>query len=120
MRTVLIGTIFVLALAGIAAAQSFTVTGSQCGSVTVDGQATIALQVTGATWSGTVQPKIAIAGQAPVNLQIAPANSSTKQSTITANGAYVASVAGYSLFQLCGATVTNTATIYVNVSRFIH
>lgn len=104
-----------------AAQSSFTITGSQCiAPIAVDAQATVAFHVTGATWTGTIQPKISIAGQAPVNAQVAPANSSTKQGTVTANGAYIASVAGYSLFQLCGATVTNTATLYVNISPYAH
>jgi hypothetical protein len=100
-------------------AQSFTLTGTQCATVAIDGKATVALQVLG-SWSGTIQPKAAIAGQTTANLQATPVASTTLQSTITTSGAYVANITGYSIFQVCGATITGTAKIYVNSSRFTH
>jgi hypothetical protein len=100
-------------------AQSFLLTGTGCTSVAVGQNATAAFQVTG-SWSGTIQPKSAVAGQAAANSQVTPAASTTAQSTVTGNGAFTASVAGYSIFQLCGATVTGTAKVFLNLSRFIH
>lgn len=122
MRTIRTGIFFILLLALPAAAQfgPFTVTGTQCATVQTNGQATVAFQVVGATWTGTIQPQVAVDGLAYVNSQVTPAASSTPQGTVTANGAYFLNVAGYSQFQLCGATVTSTATIYINVSRFTH
>src|ERR1700719_2627676 len=102
-----------LCLASFVSAQNGPVTGTTCTSISVDGKATVAFQVTG-SWSGTIQPQAAVAGQAPANLQVTPSTSSTAQSTVTANGAYFTNVSGYSVFMLCGSTVTNTATIYLN------
>lgn len=89
-----------------------TITSTGCVNVSVDGQAQIAINVSGGSWSGTIQPKASIAGQAVANVQVTPSTSSTAQSTITANGLYTATVAGYQQFWLCGNTVTNTATIF--------
>lgn len=111
--------LFLLFFATALRAQSFTLTGTQCVTVAVDEKATVAVQALG-SWSGTIQPETAIAGQSAVNVQVTPVASSTAQSTITANGAYVANVAGYSVFKVCGATITGSAKVYVNVSRFTH
>jgi hypothetical protein len=88
---------------------------SQCTSpIAVNSQATVGIYVAG-TWTGTLQPKGSIQGQAAFNL---PAlTSSSAQSTITANGAYLSAVAGDSTFLLCGATISSgTVTVYFNVS----
>lgn len=111
--------IFVLSLLSAAAsAQSFgpfQITGSQCASVVTTQRATATYQVLG-SWTGTIQPKVSVLGQSPVNTQTTPVASSTAQSTVTANGAYFSRLSGYSSFSLCGNTVTNTATVYINVS----
>lgn len=112
-----------LLLGASALAQSvgpISLTGTQCAQISTEGKATVAFQVIGGSWSGTIQPQVALAGQAPVTIQVKPAASITAQSTVTANGAYFGSVSGYSLFQICGNTITNTATVYLNVSKFIH
>lgn len=122
-RDVLIFGLLLIACALGAHGQSFgpySLTGSQCASVSVDSKATVALQITGATWSGTIQPKVSIAGQTAVNLNATPVASTTVQASITANGAYVSSVSGYTTFTLCGASITNTATVYINLSTASH
>ena len=94
-----------------------SLTGTNCtNGVSTDGMATVGFQVVG-TWSGTIQPKGYIDGKTAFNLSVTPSTSSTAQSTVTANGAYFVGVSGYTGFQLCGATVTNTAKIYFNVRK---
>src|ERR1700684_3259872 len=66
---------------------------NQCAQISVTGQATVGIQVTG-TFSATLQPEISIQGQAAQNTQVTPSNSSTAQSTITAAGIYASPVAG--------------------------
>lgn len=97
----------------------YSITGTACITVPVDSSATVAFQVIGATWTGTIQPKVAMAGQSTASVQVTPAGGTTKQATILANGAYFTNVAGFSVFQLCGATVTNTATVFVNISPYL-
>lgn len=90
---------------------------SGCATITTDtDKSTVGIQVTG-TWTGTLQPQVAIQGQAAVNTQVTPTGSSTPQSTITANGLFTASVAGTSTFQICGPTGTGTALVWLNVSK---
>ncbi len=117
MRKLVLLLLFVLPMS--AAAQSSSLTGTQCFLLDTGGRATVAFQVTG-SWSGTMQPQAAIQGQSAVNLQVTPVASSTPQATVTANGAYFVNVAGYSMFQVCGASITGTAVIYANLSRFTH
>jgi hypothetical protein len=112
--------LFAVALPAFAQTPSsgpFSITSSQCVTIGVSSStATIGIQVTG-TWTGTLQPEIAISGQAAANTQVIPSTSSTPQSTITANGIYTASVAGASLFLLCGNTVSSgTAVVFLNGS----
>lgn len=77
----------------------------------------VVLQVTG-TWSGTLQPEIAIQGQAATNISVTPSSSTASQSTITANGVYSATTAGADTFLLCGNTVASgTAAVYLNLSN---
>ena len=107
-----------LLLCSLSRAQSFgpfSLTASQCLTVDVGQKGTATYQVLG-SWTGTIQPKVSVAGQPAVNGQTTPAASTTPQSTITGNGAFFTPVSGYSSFILCGATITNTATVYVNVS----
>lgn len=97
----------------------YNLSGTQCLAVSANSRATATYQVLG-SWTGTIQPQIAISGQAAVNGQATPANSTLPAATITANGAYFTSVSGYSTFLLCGASVTGTATIYLNLSTAAH
>lgn len=105
---------------GAAAQTSITTSSSAtsgCATITTDtDKSTVGIQVTG-TWTGTLQPQVAIQGQAAVNTQVTPAGSSTPQSTITVNGIYTTSVAGTSTFQLCGPTGTGTAVVWLNGSK---
>jgi hypothetical protein len=96
-----------------------SLTGSQCGSVSVEGKATVAVLVSG-SWSGTIQPEVALGGQAAVNTQVTPSTSTTPQATITANGAYTTSTAGFTVFLVCGNTITGTAKVFINVARPAH
>jgi hypothetical protein len=84
-----------------------------CARFDVGGLTTLGIQVTG-TWSATLQPEVTIAGSnTVVNAQVTPSTSSTPQATITTNGAYVASVAGYNTFFLCATSYSSgTATVY--------
>ena len=91
-----------------------SITSTQCATIPVgDKGSTIGISVTG-TWSGTLQPEVQIQNQPWTNTQVTPSTSTTAQSTITANGNYVASASGYDQFQLCGNTVgSGTATVYI-------
>lgn len=89
---------------------------SQCFGTSVTGRATVVMYVSG-TFSMTIQPSVAILGQAAANKQVTPSTSTTAQSTITAVGNYRADVAGQDLFQLCSTAYTSgTATIYFKVT----
>ena len=105
---------------GASAQTSITTTSSStsgCATIVTDtDKSTVGVQVTG-TWTGTLQPQVAIQGQAAVNTAVTPTGSSTTQTTITANGLYTASVAGTSTFQVCGPTGTGTAVVWLNVSK---
>lgn len=117
-----IACIFLLAASCLAQSgpnKPLSITGTQCVFVSVEGKATVAFQVTG-SWSGTIQPQGAIDGQALSNFQVTPSTSRSPQSTVTGNGAFFTSVAGYSNFSLCGNTVTGTANVFVGVSRYAH
>jgi len=102
---------------GALAQKSGTITTSQCVPISVGANvATVAVQISG-TWSGTLQPQVALQGQAATNTQVTPSTSTTAQSTITGNGVFTASVAGADFFQVCGNTVASgTANVYLNVS----
>src|ERR1700730_6558590 len=90
-----------------------SITSAQCAQIGTGGQATVAIGVFG-TWTGTLQPEGAIQGQTPFNVQVTPSNSSTPQSTITGDGAFVVSVAGYDTLLVCGNTVASgTATVWL-------
>lgn len=98
----------------------YTITSTGCtNALDVSQKATVAFQVTG-SWSGTIRPKLSIAGQALVNATVLPAASTMPAATLTANGGYISPVSGASSFSLCGATVTGTAKIYLNLSTAPH
>ena len=87
---------------------------NQCARIGAVGQATVGIQVIG-TFSATLQPEVSIQGQAPQNAQVTPSTSSTPQSTITAAGAYTATVAGYNTFLVCVSDYTSgAAVVYLN------
>lgn len=118
-------TLFALALAvpgfGQSKAGPFTIkaSSSPCAQISVTGQATVAIQVTG-TFSATLQPEISIQGQAAQNTQVTPSTSTTAQSTVTAAGIYSAAVAGGDTFLVCVASyASGTATIYLNASQAV-
>lgn len=94
-----------------------TITGSGCASIDVTGKGVVGISITnsGTAWSGTIQPEVALGGDAAQNTQVTPSTSSTAQNTITANGNYQAFVSGYSTFFLCGNTVTNIAGVKLQV-----
>lgn len=91
--------------------------GTGCVAIAVGPKATtVAIAITG-TWSGTLQPEVAVQGQAPATTQVTPTTSSTAASTITANGIYTTTVRGFDSFLLCGNTVaTGTANVFLNIS----
>jgi hypothetical protein len=91
--------------------------GTACVSVSTDTQGVVGISVTG-TWSGTLQPQVAIGNDAAANVQVTPSTSSTAQNTITANGVFTAAVSGSTQFYLCGNTVASgTANVKLNVVK---
>src|SRR5882724_388929 len=110
---------FLVVLPALASAQwvgPISITSNQCASIGAEMNATVVAYVSG-TWTGTLQPQGTIQGQAPFNVLVTPSTSSTTQATVTASGAYTTSIAGYSTFQLCGATVASgAAVVYLNAS----
>lgn len=88
-----------------------TVTGTSCLPINVSNRGVVGINVKG-TWSGTLQAKVQVNAQGYNNL---PTNiTGGSGSTITGSGAFQAGVSGYDQFELCGATVTGTATISMN------
>lgn len=101
----------------------FTITATtgshSCASIAIaiDRTSTVTVDVSG-TFSATLQPQVAMAGQAAHNIQVTPTTSQTPQSTITAAGGYQAlQVSGWELFQVCAtAYASGTATVYLSIS----
>lgn len=116
LRTLVLA-LFLCQLASAQFIGPFAITSAQCTQpIDATGIATVGIVVNG-TWSGTLQPEASIQGQTRFNVQATPSTSSTPQSTITADGGYVVSVAGWSTFVLCGNTVaTGQANVYLNPS----
>lgn len=86
---------------------------SPCATISTQNKATVGISVTG-TFSMTLQPEVAIRGNAQ-NTQVTPANSSTPQATITSANNYSAGVGGYDTFSLCVTSyVSGSATIVLN------
>lgn len=96
-----------------------SLSGTQCAAVSTTTRATVAFQIIG-SWTGTIQPQASVAGQNAVNVPVTPSTSTTQQATVTANGAFWGSVSGYTTFLLCGASITGTATVYINTSERVH
>jgi hypothetical protein len=100
---------------------SGTITSSQlvCIGVSAD-HSTVGVQVTG-TWTGTLQPQVAIQGQALTNSQVVPSTSTTAASTITANGVYYANVGSASQFCILGNTVASgSAVVFLNAAKGVN
>ena len=92
---------------------------NQCAVIGTGGQATVGIQVIG-TFSATLQPEVSIQGQAAQNIQVSPSTTGTPQSTITGDGIFSASVAGFDTFLLCASSyASGTATVYLNTSTGI-
>jgi hypothetical protein len=94
-----------------------TLTGTACITIPIAnfGTAVIGVANSGTAWSGTIQPELQVAANTAVNTTVTPDGSTTAQSTITANGSYTAIIAGHDNLLLCGNTVTNTASVTVNL-----
>ena len=98
----------------------YSITATGCTKpIQISGYATATYYVEG-SWSGTIQPQVSVAAQAPVNALATPAASTSTQGTVTASGAYFSSVSGYTFFVACGNSVTGTATLYINISTAPH
>lgn len=96
---------------------SGTVTGSGCITVPVGNRGSVVFEVSGGTWTGTIQPQAVIDSGTAFNIQVTPLLSTTAQNTVTANGIYSTTVVGFDSFKLCGNTVTNTATVKGNAAQ---
>ena len=91
-----------------------SVSGTACFTTNVGNSGQVSFNVSG-TWSGTIQGKVNITGQATSNVSIStPGPSGTTSATITGNGNFTVPIPGFDVFQLCGATVTGTANIVIN------
>jgi len=98
--------VLLTAFSAQAAVNNTIITNTQCVAVDATNLGTAGIHVTG-TWTGSLQPQNAIGGQPPVNLG----------SAITANGFYSVTIAGSTLFQVCGNTVTSgSATVYLSTA----
>jgi hypothetical protein len=98
-------------------------TPSGCASIDVTGNKGAVGLYVGGTWTGTLQPEVQVANQAPTNSYVIPSTSTTTQTTITANGNYFfpsSAVAGASTVLLCGPTSTGTANVYLQTSTALN
>lgn len=103
-------------------AKTFTLNAAnQCARIGVTNLPTVGISVSG-TFSMTLQPEVAIAGQTtPQDSQVTPSTSQTAQSTITSAGNYAAPVAGYDNFYLCVSSYSSgTATVLLNPSAAVN
>lgn len=115
LRVLLAGS-FGLALAAAQTVGPISITSNQCARIGALSGATVAVNVSG-TWTGSLQPQGTIQGQTAFNVQVVPSSGLAAQGSISANGAFVAAVSGYTSFQLCGATIASgTATVYLTLS----
>lgn len=96
-----------------------TASTSPCAQIQIasDRSSTVAIDVSG-TFSATLQPKVAMAGQAAHNVQVTPSTSQTPQNTITAIGGYQSlQISGWELFEVCVSSYSSgTATLYLSIS----
>jgi hypothetical protein len=121
MRKLLLAVLAIAFSPPLFAQNSGNITSNQSVCIGVSAEhSTVAVQVTG-TWTGTLQPQVAVQGQAATNSQVVPSTSTTPAATITGNGVYYANVGGLSQFCILGNTVASgTAVIYLNVSKGVN
>lgn len=115
----------VLALVGTAPITAYadrvstgSITSTQNVSVFTDDQAVLVVTITG-TWTGTITPQtIGADGSTLATASIVPiASGSSPVTTITGNGQWIFSCAGYQQFRLLGNTVgSGTAVVSINTS----
>lgn len=116
MRKILITLILLLfatAFATVARAQSITTTvcpGAGCIDISVAGQASIGLQITG-TWAGTITFRGSVDGVTFVPVLFSPSDNSTPVSTTTANGVWARGVAGYTTIRVVFTTYTSGTAV---------
>lgn len=98
-----------------------TITSAQSVCIGVSAEhSTVGIQVAG-TWTGTLQPQVAIQGQPLSNSQVVPSTSTTPQATITGNGVFYANVGAASQFCIVGNTVSSgTASVFLNASKGVN
>ena len=92
--------------------------GAACAAINISpgASSTVGIQITG-TWSGTLTPYVAIGNRTPTATQVTPTGSTTAQSTVSANGYYLAPVATATLFQICMTSYSSgTAVVDLSVS----
>jgi hypothetical protein len=121
MRKLLLAVLAIAVSPPLFAQNSGNITSNQSVCIGVSAEhSTVGVQVTG-TWTGTLQPQVAIQGQALTSAQVVPSNSTSAVSTITANGVYYANVGAASQFCILGNTVASgTAVIFLNVSKGVN
>jgi hypothetical protein len=96
--------------------QNITAT-AQCVPIRASNNSTVGIIVSG-TWSGTFTPNVQIstAASAPtVAKKVVPVDSTTAQSTVTANGGYRADVAGFTQFNFCSTGTWTSGTAIVTL-----
>src|SRR4051812_22036434 len=112
MRKSLIAIMVVLALSAGAWGQKVvgTITGNSCLVMPTASMATAGILVSG-TWTGALKPQVTIGAAGYADAYAVAGSNGVATSTITANGAFSSGVAGFDNFQLCGQSVTGTATV---------
>jgi hypothetical protein len=96
--------------------QSITAT-AQCVSIRAQNNSALAVIVSG-TWSGTLTPNVQIStasGAPTIAKKVVPVDSTTAQATITANGGYLANVAGFTQFNVCSTGTWTSGTAIVTL-----
>lgn len=92
-----------------------TVTGTGNVALSTQGCGVCAIQLSG-SWSGTVNFQSSVDGTTWVAFLVEPAGGGTSVTTVSANGSWTGACAGYQQVRCLGATVTSTATVYLNAS----
>lgn len=113
LRTLLV-MCFAVSMAFAQQPKRFTISANGgCATVTAQNNSTVGILVSG-TWVGTLTPNLQIAGVsgAPTAaMSVTPTNSTTSQTTITANGGFRAGVNGFATFNLCATAWTSGSAI---------
>src|SRR5579871_2893071 len=88
---------------------------SPCVTINVTNKSTVSINTT-ETFSATLQPEVAIQGQAATNASVTPYGSTTSQSTITTANNFRADVAGADLFLVCVTSyVSGSVTVTLGI-----